>query len=198
MKADLSAAILAGGHGRRLGGVVKGLILVDAKPIIVRVAEMLKPFVGEIIIISNDAQAYRFLELPVFPDDEADRGPLQGIVTALQNAAADRVLVVPCDMPFITENAIRTLITYAPDAEAVVPLSAKGWEPLFAIYSRTCLPAALAVLDSGRRRVIEFLPEVNTVYIPAEKFEESLWFNINNPADFQKAQAELKPAPRRQ
>ena len=192
---DLSAAILAGGHGRRLGGVVKGLILVDAKPIIARVAEMVKPFVGEIIVISNDTQAYQFLKLPIFPDDEADRGPLQGIVTALQKATADRVLVVPCDMPFITESAIRTLISYDPDAEAVVPLSAKGWEPLFAIYSRACLPAALAVLNSGRRRVIEFLPEVNTVYIPAEKFEDSLWFNINNPADFQKAQAELRPLP---
>jgi molybdopterin-guanine dinucleotide biosynthesis protein A len=157
---DLSAAILAGGHGRRLGGVVKGLIPVDGKPIIARVAEMLKPCVGEIIIISNDTQAYQFLELPIFPDDEADRGPLQGIVTALQKAAADRVLIVPCDMPFITESAIRTLISYDADAEAVVPLSAKGWEPLFAIYTRACLPAALAVLNSGRRRVIEFLPEI--------------------------------------
>jgi len=198
MKADLTAAILAGGQGRRLGGVVKGLILVDAKPIIARVAEILKPFVGETIVISNDIQAYQFLELPIFPDEEVDRGPLQGIVTALQNAAAERVLVVPCDMPFITENAIRTLLSYAPEAEAVVPLSAKGWEPLFAIYSRACIPAALAVLNSGRRRVIDFLPEVNTVYLPAEKFEDSLWFNINTPADFQKAQAELQPAPRRQ
>jgi molybdopterin-guanine dinucleotide biosynthesis protein A len=197
MRSDLSAAILAGGHGRRLGGVAKGLILVDGKPIIARVAEMLTPFVGEIIIISNDPQAYRFLELPIFPDDEADRGPLQGIVTALQKAAVDRVLVVPCDMPYITESAIRTLLSYAPDAEAVVPLSAKGWEPLFAVYSRVCLPTALAVLNSGRRRVIELLPEVNTVYIPAENFEDSLWFNINNPADFQKAQAAFPTVPRR-
>jgi len=197
MKADLSAAILAGGYGRRLGGVTKGLILVDGKPIIARVAEMLAPFVGEIIIISNDPQAYQFLGLPIFPDDAADCGPLQGIVTALQKAALDRVLVVPCDMPYITESAIQTLLSYAPDAEAVVPLSAKGWEPLFAIYSRVCLPAALKVLNSGRRRVIELLPEVNTVYIPAEKFEDSLWFNINNPADFQKAQAELPSVSRK-
>ena len=197
MKADLSAAILAGGHGRRLGGVAKGLILVDGKSIIARVTAMLASFVEEIIVISSDTQAYQFLELPIFPDDEADRGPLQGIVTALRRAASERVLVVPCDMPFITESAIRTLLSYAPAADAVVPLSAKGWEPLFAVYSRVCLPAALEVLNSGRRRVIEFLPEVNTTYIPAEKFEDSLWFNINNPADFQKAQAELQPVPRK-
>jgi molybdopterin-guanine dinucleotide biosynthesis protein A len=197
MKANLSAAILAGGRGRRLGGVAKGLILVDGKSIIARVAAMLAPFVEEIIVISSDTQSYQFLELPIFPDDETDRGPLQGIVTALQRAASDRVMVVPCDMPYITERAIRTLLSYTPDADAVVPLSAKGWEPLFAVYSRVCLPAALEVLNSGRRRVIEFLPEVNTAYIPAENFEDSLWFNINNPADFQKAQAELQPVPRK-
>jgi molybdenum cofactor guanylyltransferase len=192
MKADLSAAILAGGQGRRLGGVAKGLILVDGKPIIANVAAMLVHFVEEIIVISNDPQSYKFLELPVFPDDEADRGPLQGIVTALQRSSSNRVLVVPCDMPFITESAIQTLLSYAPDADAVVPLSAKGWEPLFAVYSRACLPAALEVLNSGRRRIIEFLPEVNTAYIPADKFEHSLWFNINSPADFRQARAELK------
>ncbi|HSW40457.1 MAG TPA: molybdenum cofactor guanylyltransferase, partial [Acidobacteriota bacterium] len=191
MKKKLSGAILAGGQGRRLGGVAKGMILVNGRPIIARVAETLAGFVEETIIVSNDANIYRFLELPVFPDDEAGRGPLQGIVTAIRKSAWDQVIVAPCDMPYVTPEAIRTLLSYAHDADAVVPLSAKGWEPLFAVYSKACLAAAEKVLESGRRRIIEFLPDVRTVYIPAGEFDESLWFNINNHVDLRQAKGTI-------
>jgi molybdenum cofactor guanylyltransferase len=193
MQTEISAAILAGGQASRLGGIAKGLIPVDGKPIIARIAEIIAPFVGEIIIISNDTMSYEFLGLPVFPDDAAGGGPLQGILTALRNISCNRLLVVPCDMPFITEEAIRILIAYAPQADAVIPSSVKGLEPLFAIYSKACLDPAHRSLHSGNHRVVSFLHEVKTVYIPAEKFNDSIWFNINNPSDLRRIQAASAP-----
>jgi len=195
---NISGAILAGGKATRLDGIEKGLLKIKGETIIEHTLRMLKPLVDEVFIITNDSKPYSFLNIPIFPDKMPGLGPLQGIATALSQSSYKRTFIVPCDMPFITEPSIQTLITYDQEAEVIIPRSQKGFEPLFAIYSISCLPKILETLRSKKRRVIDIIPKIKTAFVPSDFFEDSLWCNINKPDDLDKIKAYLSGSNKKQ
>jgi len=188
---NISGAILAGGKATRLGGIEKGLLKIKGETIIEHTLRMLEPLVDEVFIITNDSKPYSFMNIPIFPDKMLGLGPLQGIATALSQSSYKRTLIVPCDMPFITEPSIQTLINYDQEAEAIIPRSQKGFEPLFAIYSISCLPKILEILRCKKRKVIDIMPKIKASFVPSDFFEDSLWCNINNLDDLDKIKAYL-------
>ena len=188
---NISGAILAGGKATRLGGIEKGLLKIKGETIIEHTLRMLEPLVDEVFIITNDSKPYSFMNIPIFPDKMLGLGPLQGIATALSQSSYKRTLIVPCDMPFITEPSIQTLINYDQEAEAIIPRSQKGFEPLFAIYSISCLPKILEILRCKKRKVIDIIPKIKASFVPSDFFEDSLWCNINNLDDLDKIKAYL-------
>ncbi len=82
----LTVAIQAGGESRRMGQD-KALLPFLGQPLIVRVIERLKLLADEILVTTNHPQAYQFLGLPLYPDQQPGRGALGGLYTAL-NAAS--------------------------------------------------------------------------------------------------------------
>jgi molybdopterin-guanine dinucleotide biosynthesis protein A len=181
-----SCAILAGGSGLRLGGVAKGLIEQEGEPLIGRLVRLVAPLCREVMVIANDPRLYGFLNVPIYPDDTPGRGPLEGIATGLRRSGCERVLVVACDMPFITAEAVRTMIDWKAGADAVVPRSEKGYEPLFALYAQSSLPVIEAQLIQGKRKVSSVFPLLRIETPPVEMFDASLWYNINEPCGLEK------------
>jgi len=95
MKYTISAVILAGGKARRMNGADKGLQLLQNKPLISHVIERLQPQVIDISINANRHHTeYAQWGFPVFSDELPDfQGPLSGMLTALEKAKTDFVLI---------------------------------------------------------------------------------------------------------
>jgi molybdopterin-guanine dinucleotide biosynthesis protein A len=197
----LTLAVLSGGISSRMGQD-KGLMPFQGRPLVRHVLDRLSPIADEIILSTNRPAAYAFLDLPLYPDLYPDHGPLGGLYTLLSNAKNPFVAAVACDMPF----ASRSLFEYAFDlinkteADVIIPSSPDGLEPLHAVYRReTCLPVIHSALTSGKLKLIGWLPQVNTHFVPppvtAQFDPHNLAFwNLNTPADFHLAeeQADLE------
>lgn len=134
---EVTFAILAGGHGFRLGGCVKGLLEVDGRPIIDWLLTAAAPFAAR-LLVTDDARPYAAYGLPTVRDVEPGYGAPGGVVTALQSATTPWVLVVGCDMPFVTEGMMLRLIELTAAACDVACFTRKNqFEPLFALYRQS-------------------------------------------------------------
>ena len=190
----VSAAILAGGRAQRLGGADKASLTVGRARIIDRQLAALAAVADDIRIVCNDPARYAGLGVRVIPDAIAGAGPLGGIYSALLDARHERVLVVACDLPFVTAALLERLVEEsraAGDADAVVPRSGRGLEPLCAIYTTRCARAVRDRIDQGRLQVAGLLDAVRTRTIEPDALapydQGALFENVNTPHDYERA-----------
>jgi molybdopterin-guanine dinucleotide biosynthesis protein A len=116
-------------------------------------------------------------------------GPLGGLHAALTAARGDRVLLVACDMPFLSSPFLAHLLSLANDVDIVVPQSERGYHPLCAVYSTACLAPAAARLADGRLKMRELLDAMRTRVVPIDEIRrfgdpDRLLANVNTPADY--------------
>ncbi len=140
-----------------MGGIDKGLISLQQKPLIEHVIERLTPQVDEILINANrEITQYQTFNYPVFQDVQADFiGPLAGFSLGLQHAKHDYLLTVPCDSPLLPHNLaqrlLNALITQQADI-AVASIDGNA-HPVFCLCKKSVLPSLTAYLAAGERRV---------------------------------------------
>jgi molybdopterin-guanine dinucleotide biosynthesis protein A len=196
---EISAAILAGGRARRLGGADKASLPIgDARIIDRQLAALAVVTVKNAVrIVANDRDRYAGLGLRVIPDAVPDAGPLGGLYTALLDASHDRVLILACDLPFVTAALLQRLVAESgagpenDEVDAVVPRSARGLEPLCALYMKRCAAAARARLDRGELAVAGLLADLRVHELGPEALapydDGSLFENVNTPHDYARA-----------
>ena len=184
----LSACILAGGRGARMGGLAKGWLEVGGVPIVVRTRALLEALSGDVFVVANDAR-YDALGLRVVPDvaDFAGQGPLAGLLTALEAAREPDVLVVACDLPALAPGLL-ALLAGEPAADAVVPRVGGHAEPLVARYARAAAPTIRRHLTQGARKMTSFLADVAVRWLeePALRAVDpalASFANVNAPED---------------
>jgi len=107
----VALVILAGGGGRRLGGVDKPLLAMpDGRPLLAHALDRLRPWPGPLLISANgDPARFMAFEAPVLVDDlfEADgtpAGPLAGLLAAMRwlnthRADVNWLVSLPGDIP---------------------------------------------------------------------------------------------------
>jgi molybdenum cofactor guanylyltransferase len=137
VNADVTAAILAGGEGRRVGGSDKGLLLLRDRPLIAWVRERLEGQAARILICANrNADDYAAYGTVVGDRATGFRGPLAGIDAALAACASAWLLTVPVDSPRVPRDLARRLRAAAESAGSACAAVRIGpqREPLFAIY----------------------------------------------------------------
>jgi molybdopterin-guanine dinucleotide biosynthesis protein A len=190
----VTAAILAGGRASRFDGTDKSALVIGGSRIIDRELAALSPVAREILIVSNDAARYQALNIPVIGDRIPGAGPLGGIYTALLAARHRWVLIVACDMPFVSTMLFETLVgAIDDDADAVVPRSPRGLEPLCAAYSQHAAPILKRRLDAHQWRVGEMITELRVREISGGALaglddDGRLFENVNTPHDYARAQ----------
>jgi molybdenum cofactor guanylyltransferase len=189
-----SAAILAGGQARRLGGADKSALEVDGRSILDRQLAVLRPLTPHILIVTSGTERYRGVGVPVTKDCIEGAGSLGGLYTALVEAPTDRVVVMACDMPFLTAPFLAHLAALGAGVDAAIPRDARGLHPLCAAWSRRAAPHLRARIDAGRLRVLDALggleiremgPDELAAFDPARR----LLMNVNTPADYARATA---------
>ena len=132
----IHVAVLAGGQSRRMGRD-KALLPLGGQTLIERVLAAAHPL-GYPRVIIGDPTAYAHFGLPVHPDRRPSLGPLGGLYTALSTTATP-VLLLACDLPFLTPDFLRHLVNRRGPHQAVVPHTATGLQPLCALLRAVLL-----------------------------------------------------------
>jgi len=189
-----SAAILAGGHARRFGGRDKRTLSVGGRPILDWQLDELRLLTDDIVIVGG-RPLHNFEGLRRVTDRVPESGPLGGLDAALASARDDRVIVVACDMPFITADFLGSLLALADSVDAVVPRTERGYHPLCAVYGRSCHPAVVRRLAERRLKMVELFEDLNVHVVgPAHVAMyggERLLANVNTPDELDNLQALL-------
>jgi len=205
-RAAVAAAIVAGGRGTRMGtaGATKGLLPVQGRPIIERQIEVLRRCFDEVIVVANDPALGTLLGqgeggggLRVVADRWPGVGPLAGLDAALDALppAAQAVVCVAGDMPFLSVAVLELLRDSAPEATAVVPWIGGHREPLLARYGRACAPIAREQLQRGDHAMWRLLARLPLVRFIEEQALRAVdpdlrcLFNVNTPDDLAAADA---------
>jgi molybdopterin-guanine dinucleotide biosynthesis protein A len=199
---QVAAFVLAGGGSTRMGRD-KALLELAGEPMVVRAVHLAEPHVASVAVVAP-GDRYAAMEMPVLPDRWPGAGPLGGIATALSATKADWNLILGCDLPYLTSDWLAWLIPCAMNspAQAVVPESRRGLEPLAALYHRACAAALTAAVERGVRRVAEGLAEILVERVRAAEWQGldpsgRLFDNMNTPEDYEEARMRIeKPEPR--
>jgi molybdenum cofactor guanylyltransferase len=193
----ISAFILAGGESSRMGRD-KARLELGGLPLIVRSARLVESVAGAPAAIIGNPDAYRAYDLRAIADDWPGAGPLGGMVTALRNATTQWSLIVATDLPYLTREWLEYLVArgLASSADGVMAMTARGSQPLCAMYHQRAEPPLRRVLERGMRKVTEALREIRVEEIaPAEwnRFDSDgfLFKNMNSPEDYEEARAKL-------
>jgi len=198
----LNLVVLAGGAGRRLGGVYKPLLVLCGKPMILRILEAMSGYFDKVTVIVHDAEQIEAisdiatglgLRVDVVRDILEVASPLSGLYTASLTVIEGIFAVVPADTPFIRGETMKTLYRLLDDGtDAVVPRWPNGYvEPLVAVYRREAVRRALSNAALSGVRVSWLLENIRTKYVSVEEISENPqreFFNVNTRGDLEVAQ----------
>ncbi|MFM9836590.1 MAG: molybdenum cofactor guanylyltransferase MobA [Methylophilaceae bacterium] len=153
----ITAIIISGGRATRMGGVDKGLILLQNRSLIQHVISRLQSQTDEILINANrEIAQYEEFGLNVLPDESSEfLGPLSGILLGLKHAKNDLVLSVPCDSPLLPPDLSERLYNGMLESHADIACatSNSNTHPVFCLMKKSVLPSLQAFLDAGERKV---------------------------------------------
>jgi molybdenum cofactor guanylyltransferase len=195
----LGAAILAGGRARRYGGRDKGALVVDGRSIRDRQIAELAVIADDIMIVGwsgdlRQGSGEGRTKVRTVPDRMPGAGPLGGVHTALIESPFPTVVVVACDMPYISAHLLRYFAQLADGADVVVPRSEAGYHPLCAAYTRACLEPAARRLAAGQLKMIDLFEDVRVRVVGPNELQafgdvRRMLANVNSPADFHELEA---------
>ncbi len=190
----MTSIILAGGKSSRLGRN-KALQVLDGKSLVQRVIDRLEVLSTEIIIVTAGGESMPVSSaatVKTVPDIYAGRGPLVGLFSGLSASTCHHSVVVGCDMPFLSIGLLEYMAQISSTFDVVVPRIEDKVEPLFAVYSRSCLPAIRDLLERDELRINRLFNMVKVEYVgqaDINRFdpEHLSFFNINSRADLVRA-----------
>jgi len=182
----ITGAILAGGEGRRMGGVDKGLVEVDGRPLVAWTLDALRDQVGALLINANRSQAqYQRFGVPVVSDAGSGyQGPLAGKLAALAAAQTDYVLTVPCDAPLIAPRLAPRLADalVIADAEIAVAWAEGRRQSVHALMRRNLQRELARALAGGTRKIGRWQNTRRCVEVSCDDIAAT-FINVNTPEE---------------
>jgi molybdopterin-guanine dinucleotide biosynthesis protein A len=186
---EFNGFVLAGGRGSRMGAD-KALLTIGGKPLVVRAAEILQPFVREVRLLGPQDRLGH-IGLPVIPDVWPDAGPLSAVCTGLTSSDVEWNVFLACDLPLISSTFMELLVqrVRVTLSDAVVPRTEDGWQPLVAAYNVRCRANFVRALQIGQRSIIGRLSEIRVDEITHDDLRRaglagSEFTNVNTPAEW--------------
>ena len=177
---SVTGIVLAGGQGRRMGGVDKGLQPLRGKPMIAWVLERLKPQVAEIILNANqNVEKYEAYGHGVVRDEIGGfAGPLAGLHAGLKFARHPLVVTVPCDSPFLPADLVSRLLKALAGHQLAVAKTGEQAHPVFSLMKRDVRESLEAFLAQGGRKIDAWYAALKVVEVSFDD-EADAFRNIN-------------------
>ena len=176
----VTGIVLAGGQGRRMGGVDKGLQLLHGKPMVAAVLARLAPQVNEIVINANqNLQTYESFGYRVVPDAIGGfSGPLAGLHAGLGAARHPLALTAPCDSPFLPLDLLSRLQKALGENDLAVARTGDQVHPVFSLVRVSVLDHLSKFLATGGRKVDAWYSTLEVVEVAFDD-EAEAFRNIN-------------------
>lgn len=188
---DITAVVLCGGRGSRLGNAAKPLLRLGDRMLVEHVIEALRPQVGGFVLAcGRDRSPYASLGHPVALDPRADDGPLGGIAGALPLVTTAWLLVHPGDAPFTPPDLVVRLATAAEASGAAVPVTGEQRQNLVLLLSRERAHDLARHYHSGGRAVKGWLDAEGVEPVDMTDVAEA-FLNVNTAADLEAARRRL-------
>lgn len=190
----IAGVILAGGQGRRFGGLDKALLDLDGRPLLAHVVDRFAPQVAPLVLSANgDADRFRAFGLAVVADPFAEAaGPLAGVAAAglwLRETHPDIDLLasIAVDTPRLPRDLVPRLaeaLARAPEAGVAVAASHGRTHPVAALHRLDGLDDLVAGLADGSiRRVMRWVEARGVVTVTFEGPGDDPFLNLNRPED---------------
>jgi molybdenum cofactor guanylyltransferase len=184
---DITGVILVGGKSRRMGRD-KAFLPWDGAPLFEKVLGIFRQSFTAVLLAGGDAGRFAGYGLPIV-SDLYPGSALGGLYTGLYHATTPSIFVASCDMPYPSAALLKHLCSLKDGYDCVVPETAEAFEPLFAVYAKSALPAMLELLESGNFRIYDLYPQLRTRYVGREELAPYAeggrsFINVNTPEDF--------------
>ena len=195
---DITALVLAGGRGTRMGGVDKGLQTFNGTPLalhtLLRLQMQQGGLIGEVMINANrNLAAYEAFGAPVWPDSLPDyAGPLAGFMTGLERCETLFLMTVPCDTPLFPPDLAVRLADALGRENADIAMAAAREEdgqirtqPVFCLLRAELLESLVAFTHEGGRKIDRWTALNKTVTVPFDQPNDDprAFFNANTLAE---------------
>jgi molybdopterin-guanine dinucleotide biosynthesis protein A len=192
--------VVAGGRSLRMGRD-KALLPWGETDLLEHALARLRLVTDDVRILSGPSPRYGGRGVPEVVDRIADAGPVAGLVAGLEESGGRPGLFVAVDLPFVPVPLLDRLAGLAESWDAVVPLSARGAEPLCAAYAPSCLEPIRRRVAAGEMRMTSFWPEVRVLELGPSDLTafgdpEEFFRNVNTPADLRDASSAASNATR--
>lgn len=188
MNTRICGLVLAGGQGRRMGGVDKGLQPLQGRPLMQHVIERLRPQVGDMLINANqNLERYAEFGCLVVPDRVGGfAGPLAGLDAGLHATDAPLIVTVPCDSPFLPHDLVARLAAARSviDADVAVARTGSQPHPVFALVCTRVRPHLADFLARGERKIDRWYASLSVVEVAFDD-EADAFTNINTRAELE-------------
>lgn len=196
---QITGLLLAGGLGKRMGHLDKGLQPLNGSTLAGVTLQRLQTQVGHRLINANrNLNLYEQFGCPVVQDHIAGHaGPLAGMHAGLQHCKTPYLLSVPCDTPGFPEDLVQRLgfamqLAAADLAFAVTGESSQpDLHPVFCLMKTSLLPSLDTYLRAGGRKVAGWM--MQQPYAQAHFSDEKAFMNINTPEDLQTFSSRSRP-----
>ena len=171
-----------------MGGVDKGLQLLQGRALMQHVIERLRPQVGDVLINANqNLERYAEFGCPVVPDRVGGfAGPLAGLDAGLHATDAPLLVTVPCDSPFLPHDLVARLAAArgAIDADVAVARTGSQPHPVFALVCTRVRPHLADFLARGERKIDRWYASLSVVEVAFDD-EADAFTNINTRAELE-------------
>ncbi len=195
IKSDVTGVILSGGQARRMGGQDKGLVMLDGKPMIEIIIDVLKPQTAKLLINANrNHDRYSQYGLELVPDELSGYcGPLAGMASALKTINTDYMVTAPCDSPFIPLDLVQRLADALENKSTEISVAHDGEriQPVFCMLKKTLLQSLTDYLTAGERKIDRWFKQHDFAVADFSDKPET-FDNINTLEDVESALSKLR------
>jgi molybdopterin-guanine dinucleotide biosynthesis protein A len=186
---DITGVILVGGKSRRMGRD-KAFLELAGKTLFERLLDLFRKNFERILLVGNDGDRFSRYGFPIVPDIYAGSS-LGGIYTGLYHSETEHIFVSSCDLPFPNGDVLRYLCQSREGFDAVVTTTPDGYEPLFALYSKSCLGPIKNLIESGDFCAYGYFKWIRVRYVPYEELAHldrngNAFVNVNTPEEFKR------------
>ena len=185
-KDALSIAILAGGKSSRMQGNDKGLLSFNGKSVLSRITGISYGFSSDVFVIANNnLEKYEKIHKPVYTDILDDfQGPLSGIYTALKKCKNEKLIILPCDGPFINREYFEVLLSYRSNKSIQVIKTGSRLQPVYACIDSYLVNNLEVFLQSGERKIDKWYTSCGFDEV-LFNHDNEMFLNINSKEDIE-------------
>lgn len=179
---NCTAVILCGGKSSRMG-FDKSLLQVDGEFVLLKTVKQLKKLFPELLLVTNKRSKFpaTFSQVDLLEDHYPEKGPLGGLVTALEKCKTEYVFLLACDIPNLHIDLIREMAGFSEAYDVVICKQHHCFEPLFAFYHRSCLPILQQQLQTNDWRIRK---EFARFSVKTVELDATIAFgNVNSPKE---------------